>query len=101
MGDVSQGGADEILSDRTIQTVMMGNYRKLVPCLMEEKRRSPGLKDMDLEFIVGGNGKVSAVKVNGQRQGAFPGCVLNRMQSFNFPKYNGSRTIASWSMSLR
>ena len=101
LGDVSQGGADEILSDRTIQTVMMGNYRKLVPCLMDEKRRSPGLKDLDLEFIVGGNGKVSAVKVNGQLQGPFPGCVLNRMQSFNFPKYNGSRTIASWSMSLR
>ena len=70
---------------------MMGNYRKLVPCLMDEKRRSPGLKDMDLEFIVAGNGKVSAVKVNGQRQGPFSGCVLNRMQSFNFPKYNGSR----------
>jgi hypothetical protein len=101
LGDVSQGGADEILSDRIIQTVMMGNYRKLVPCLMDEKRRSPGLKDMDLEFIVGGNGKVQAVKVNGQRQTAFSGCVLNRMQSFNFPKYNGSRTIASWSMSLR
>ncbi len=101
LGDVSQGGADEILSDRTIQTVMMGNYRKLVPCLMEEKRRSPGFKEMDLEFVVVGSGKVSAVRVNGQRQGAFPGCVLTRMQSFNFPKYSGSKTIASWSMSLR
>jgi hypothetical protein len=101
LGDVSQGGADEILPDRTIQTVMMGNYRKLVPCLMDEKRRSPGLREMDLEFIVAGSGKVQAVKVNGQRQGPFPGCVLARMQSFNFPKYNGSRTIASWSMSLR
>jgi serine/threonine protein kinase len=101
LGDVSQGGADEILSDRTIQTVMMGNYRKLVPCLMDEKRRSPGLKEMDLEFLVLGSGKVSAVKVNGQRQGPFSGCILARMQSFNFPKFNGSRTIASWSMSLK
>jgi serine/threonine protein kinase len=101
LGDVSQGGVDEILSDRTIQSVMMGNYRKLVPCLMDEKRRSPGLKEMDLEFIVAGTGKVSAVKVNGQRQGPFSGCVLSRMQSFNFPRYNGSQTIASWSMSLK
>jgi eukaryotic-like serine/threonine-protein kinase len=101
LGDVTQGGADEILSDRTIQNVMMGNYRKLVPCLMDEKRRSPGLKQMDLEFVVKGTGKVSAVRVNGQRQGAFPGCILTRMQAFNFPRYNGSQTIASWSMSLK
>ena len=80
---------------------MMGNYRKLVPCLMDEKRRSPGLREMDLEFVVTASGRVSAVRVNGQRQGPFSGCVLSRMQSFSFPKYNGAQTIASWSMSLK
>ena len=101
LGDVSQGGDEAILSDRVIQSVMMTNYRKLVPCIMDERRRSPGLNDMDLEFIVTGAGKVSAVKVNGQQQGPFASCVLGRMQSFNFPKYDGSRTIASWSMAVR
>jgi serine/threonine protein kinase len=101
LGDVTQGGADDILADRTIQNVMMGNYRKLVPCLMDEKRRSPGVRQMDLEFVVMGSGKVSAVRVNGQRQGPFPGCVLSKMQAFSFPRYNGSQTIASWSMSLK
>jgi eukaryotic-like serine/threonine-protein kinase len=101
LGDVTQAGGDEILGDNVIQKVMMANYRKLVPCIMEEKRRSPGLSDVDFEFVVLGSGKVSAVKVNGQRNGPFPGCVLGRMQSFDFPKYNGSKTIASWSMSLR
>jgi serine/threonine-protein kinase len=101
LGDVSQGKDEAILSDRVIQTVMMGNYRKLVPCIMDERRRSPGLSDMDLEFIVTGSGKVSAVKVNGQQQGPFASCVLGRMQSFNFPKYDGSKTIASWSMAVR
>jgi serine/threonine protein kinase len=101
LGDVSQGGSEEILSDSAIQGVMMGNYRKLVPCIMDERRRSPGLSEMDLEFLVTGAGKVAAVKVNGQQKGAFPSCVLARMGSFPFPKYNGSKTIASWSMSLR
>ena len=32
--------------------------------------------------------------------GALPGCMLSRMQSFNFPKFNGNKTIASWSMSM-
>lgn len=101
LGDVSQGGSEEILSDSVIQNVMMGNYRKLVPCIMDERRRNPGLSEMDLEFLVTGAGKVTAVKVNGQQKGAFPGCVLARMSTFPFPKYNGSRTIASWSMGLR
>jgi hypothetical protein len=101
LGDVTQGGADNVLSDRIIQSVMMGNYRKLVPCIMDARRKNPGLSDMDLEFIVTGAGKVSAVKVNGEQGGSFAGCVLARMQSFNFPKYDGSKTIASWSMSVR
>lgn len=101
MGDVSQGASEEILSDNVIQGVMMGNYRKLVPCIMDERRRNPGLGEMDLEFLVTGSGKVTAVKVNGQQKGAFPSCVLGRMASFPFPKYNGSRTIASWSMAMR
>jgi hypothetical protein len=100
LGDVSQGGADEILDEGRIQSVMGANYRKLVPCLMEERRRNPGLSDIDLEFAVQGSGRVSAVKVNGQRNGSLPSCVLGRMQSFSFPKFNGSKTIASWSMSM-
>jgi hypothetical protein len=53
---------------------------------------------MSLDFVVRGNGKVSAVKVNGQK-GAFASCILSRMPTF--PKFNGSKTIASWSMSMR
>ena len=101
LGDVTQGGENEILSDRQIQAVMMSNYRKLVPCIMNERRRSPGVDTMDLEFVVTGGGKVTAVKVNGQQNGPFAGCVLSRMKTFNFPSYKGSRTIASWSMAVR
>ena len=102
MGDVTAaGGGDETLDDNVIQRVMMGNYKSLIPCLMAEKHKNPGLADMNIDFVVRGSGKVSAVKVNGQRGGDFPKCVLGRMQSFNFPKFHGSKTIASWSMSVR
>jgi hypothetical protein len=102
MGDVTKsGGGDETLDDNVIQRVMMGNYRSLVPCLMAEKHKNPGLTDMSIDFVVRGSGKVSAVKVNGQRGGGFPSCVLGRMQSFSFPHFNGSKTVASWSMSVR
>jgi hypothetical protein len=102
MGDVTAAsGGDETLDDGVIQRVMMGNYRSLIPCLMAEKHKNPGLTEMSIDFVVRGTGKVSAVKVNGQRGGGFPSCVLGRMQSFNFPKFHGSKTIASWSMSVR
>ncbi len=101
LGDVTKNGGDDVLGDAVVQRIMMGHYRSLVPCIMEERRRNPGLSDVDFEFVILGSGRVSAVRVNGQRNGAFPGCVLSRMQSFGFPSYNGSKTIASWSLSMR
>ncbi len=101
LGDVTKGGGTETLDDGAIQRVMMSNYRSLVPCIMAEKKHNPGLSSIDLEFVVKGSGKVSAVRVNGQRGGGLPSCVLGRMQSFSFPHFNGSKTIASWSMSMR
>ena len=97
-GDASKGFAagDQTLDDDQIQSTMMANYRKLVPCIM-----SSGAREIAMEFVVRGTGKVSAVKVNGQTKGALPGCLLGRMQGFSFPKFDGSKTIASWSMSMR
>ena len=99
-GDASKyaSAGDEILDDGVIQETMMGHYRGLVPCLMSERKHNPGLNEMSLDFVVRGNGKVSAVKVNGQK-GSFASCILSRMPTF--PKFNGSKTIASWSMSMR
>jgi serine/threonine protein kinase len=99
-GDASKyaSAGDETLDDGVIEETMMHHYRGLVPCLMSERKHNPGLSEMSLDFVVRGNGKVSAVKVNGQK-GGFASCVLSRMPTF--PKFNGSKTIASWSMSMR
>ncbi len=99
-GDASKyaSAGDETLDDGVIEETMMHHYRALVPCLMSERKHNPGLSQMSLDFVVRGNGRVSAVKVNGQK-GGFASCVLSRMPTF--PKFNGSKTIASWSMSMR
>ena len=100
-GDASKhgSGGDEMLDDQVIEEVMMKHYRSLVPCLMQERHKNPGVSEMSVDFVVRGTGKVSAVKVNGQKSGSFANCVLGRMPTF--PKYNGNKTIASWSMSMR
>ena len=99
-GDASKhgSGGDETLDDQVIEEVMMKHYRGLVPCLMQERKRNAGVSEMSLDFVVRGTGKVSAVKVNNQKGGPFASCVLGRMPSF--PKFNGNKTIASWSMSM-
>lgn len=99
-GDASKyaSAGDETLDDGVIEETMMHHYRGLVPCLMAERKHNPGLTEMSLEFVVRGTGKVSAVKVNGQK-GSFASCVMSRMPTF--PKFNGSKTIASWSMAMR
>lgn len=100
-GDASKHGAggDEVLDDSLIEETMMKHYRGLVPCLMQARKGNPGLTEMNLDFVIRGTGKVSAVKVNGQKGGSFTSCVLGRMPTF--PKFNGTKTIASWSMSMR
>jgi hypothetical protein len=100
-GDASKhgSGGDELLDDAVIEETMMKHYRGLVPCLMQERHKNPGVSEMSVDFVVRGTGKVSAVKVNGQKSGSFANCVLGRMPTF--PKYNGNKTIASWSMSMR
>ena len=101
LGDVSQGGGgDDILSDSQVQRTMMENYRKLIPCVMNERRHNPGLHDVDMDIAIMGSGKVKAVRVNGQSGGGFASCILGRMQTFSFPSFNGKKTLASWSMSL-
>jgi serine/threonine protein kinase len=101
LGDVSKGGGDEVLGEDVIQSVMTRNYRGLIPCVMAARSGTPGLSQIDIDFVIQGSGKVSAVKVNGQKGGSFPGCVLDRMRSFKFPSFDGNKTIASWSMSIR
>jgi hypothetical protein len=102
LGDATKAGVgDETLDDDVIQNVMMGHYRSLVPCVVAERHKNPGLSDMAIDFVVLGSGRVSAVRVNGQRGGPFASCLHDRMQGFGFPKFNGNKTIASWSMSMR
>ncbi len=101
LGDASQEGGDALLSQAQIQGVMQSNFRKLTRCVYEEIRRSPGLRDVSIDFAIRGNGRVSSVTVNGQSGGPFAGCVLAQMMKIKFPSFDGTLTRASFSMSLK
>jgi hypothetical protein len=101
LGDASEGGGDETLDGATVQKVMSANFRTLVGCVQEERHRNPSLHNVDMDFIIKGSGSVGGVKVNGQTTGPFAACMYGKMQSVTFPKFNGSKTHASFSLSLK
>jgi eukaryotic-like serine/threonine-protein kinase len=102
LGDASdEGGGDETLGQDVVQRVMSSNFGVLKGCVLEEKRRNPGLHNVDMDFIIRGTGQVSAVKVNGNTESPVSKCMYAKMQSVAFPKFNGSKTHASFSLALK
>jgi serine/threonine-protein kinase len=101
LGDLTQEGGDEQLSPEQVQATMNAKGRALAVCIAEERRRNPGLHQVDLEFIVHGNGQVTAVRVNGQKGTPLSSCMYQKLHAINFPKYNGPKTIAGFSFAVR
>jgi hypothetical protein len=101
LGDASGGGGDETLDGATVQRVMSQNFKVLVGCVKEERSRNPSLHNVDMDFTIKGSGSVGGVKVNGRTDGAFAACMYGKMQTIAFPKFNGSKTNASFSLALK
>ena len=101
LGDASSEGGDETLDQNVVQRVMAANFKVLVGCIQEERRRNPALHAVDMDFIIKGSGTVSAVKVNGQTGSPLAGCMYGKMQSVAFPKFNGTKTQASFSLNFK
>jgi hypothetical protein len=101
LGDASDDGGDETLGQDVVQKVMAQNFGVLKGCVLEEKRRNPGLHNVEMDFIIKGSGQVSSVKVNGQMASPLSSCMYGKMQSVSFPKFNGSKTHASFSLALK
>lgn len=101
LGDAGEEGGDETLTGEQVQGVMNKNFKLLGGCLKEESQRNPQVKRLDLEFLIRGTGAVSSVKVNGETGSAVASCVFAKMQAVNFPKFNGQKTHAAFSLALR
>ncbi len=99
MDMTSDGVGDERLDDSQIDGVLGKHVGALGHCLSEEVGRG-GVHKADIDFVVLGSGKVSAVRVNGDSGTALAGCIRGVMQTMQFPTFNGTRTRASFPISL-
>lgn len=101
LGDVTEEGGDETLSQTAVQQVMGRSFGLLKGCVLEERRRNPGLKNVDMDFVIKGSGQVAGVRVNGSSATPFASCMYGKMQTVAFPKFNGAKTHASFSLLLK
>ncbi len=97
MADDSVG--DERLDESQINGVLGRHGAQLARCLREESGRG-GARQAEIDFVVLGSGKVSAVRVNGDSGSGLTQCVRGALAAMQFPTFNGPRTRASFSMSL-
>jgi len=96
MGDDSVG--DERLDEGQINAVLGRHAAQLARCLRDESARG-GAHQAEIDFVVLGSGKVSAVRVNGETGSGLTQCVRGALAAMQFPTFNGPRTRASFSMS--
>jgi hypothetical protein len=101
LGDAASDGGDETLAAEVVQGVMTRNLKSLVECVADERRRDPGIKNVAMDFVIRGSGDVSSIKVNGKTGTPIAGCMNGKMREVAFPKFNGSKTHASFSLALR
>ena len=101
LGDATEEGGDARLSEDVVQRVMQQNFRKLVPCVYGELKRSGNVKRVDIDFGIRGTGRVASSKVNGMTSGPFHACISGKMKLIKFPEFAGSLTPASFYMTLK
>lgn len=101
LGDATEGGGDETLSQEQVQQVMSAHISLLSGCLLEERRRNPDTKGVSFDFIIKGSGQVAGVKANGSTGTPLAACIYGKLQSVQFPKFNGAKTHASFSLAFK
>lgn len=101
LGDATKAGGDERLSERQVNKVVQANFHKLVTCFYKARRIDPSVRGMNINFGIGGNGRVRTATVNGLSSGKLRTCVFTKLKTFKFPEFDGNLTPASFSMGLK
>lgn len=90
LGDASQGGGSERLSNDQMNQVIQANGRKIVNCT--------GSQHVTIDLIILGTGRVSGVRADGSTTSGMARCLQRAFGSMEFPPFNGPRTKASFDM---
>jgi hypothetical protein len=87
----------------SINAVVASKQKSLVPCFEDEVKRTPGLAEkIPLEFVVGNDGRVSALWIDNPRfkTGPLHECLFAELKKWPFKTYEGERASVSLSFNI-
>jgi hypothetical protein len=88
------------LSYRHVEKVMHRIKPRLIPCAIEERRRDPMLRRVQIEFVISVRGRVLATRANGKRRTRMARCMHRQMAELaRFPR-GIQRQVASFTLTV-
>jgi hypothetical protein len=88
------------LTEEQVEEVMQTKRQRLEPCLIEARRRDPDKHKARVEFVVSGNGRVLAVRVDGKRGSTLARCIGKQMTGIRFPTFSRPRMVAAVTLAV-
>ena len=94
-----KGSSFKQLNSTQVERVMLGSVARLEPCLVQERRRDPHLKNVTIEFVVSRGGKVLASRLDQRHRAGLSRCMKKAMKRLRFPRVTG-RTVATFTVNV-
>jgi|GEM_PF-5186530 hypothetical protein len=94
------GDDPRTLKAKQIDKVMRKRTKGFEPCIVLARRRNAFLKNVEIEFVISGKGKVIASRVNGKQKSSLAKCIHTPLSRIRFPSVGRRRSIATFNMKL-
>ena len=94
-----KGDTYKQLSSNQVERVMLRSLSRLEPCLVQERRKDPHLKQTRIEFVISPVGKVLASRIQRPRRAELQQCLRKAMGGLRFPRVTG-RTVATFTVNI-
>jgi hypothetical protein len=88
------------LSEEQLERAIVRHEAELHPCMIQERRRNPRLRQVEVELVVDGKGQVLASRVDQKRHTELARCIAKQLRTLTLPRSPLPRTIASFTLSL-
>lgn len=87
------------LTEDQVERTVTAYRQHMETCLVDARRRNPRLLGARVEFVVSGQGKVLASRVDGRRGSSLARCIAKEMRVIRFPSFKQPRAVAAVTLS--
>ena len=96
LGNLAQSASQAQLTPDMITRIMHTNQRRFFPCIIKELNRNKSLKEVKMNFVISGSGKVVGTTVH-KASPSLQQCMASKMRGVKFPSFGSPRMGATFS----